>query len=99
MNMPPACVYSARDGNGKIGRQAAYLPDHCLRDGVGGRNGNSRLLAAAAAIRESFQAKYFQVQQFRPNSVESDMSRAKNEERISGPPSQRSTVRRMLFTS
>jgi hypothetical protein len=33
-------------GNGKIGRQAAYLPDRCLRDGVGGRNGNSRLLAA-----------------------------------------------------
>ena len=46
MNMPPACVYSAGDGNGKIGRQAAYLPDRCLRDGVGGRNGNSRLLAA-----------------------------------------------------
>jgi hypothetical protein len=36
----------AGDGNGKIGRQAAYLPDCCLRDGVGGRNGNSRLLAA-----------------------------------------------------
>ena len=36
----------AGDGNGKIGRQAAYLPDRCLRDGVGGRNGNSRLLAA-----------------------------------------------------
>src|SRR6516165_1463201 len=32
--------------HGKIGRQAAYLPDRCLRDGVGGRNGNSRLLAA-----------------------------------------------------
>ena len=31
--------------NGKIGRQAAYLPGRCLRDGVGGRNGNSRLLA------------------------------------------------------
>jgi len=25
MNMPPACVYSAGDGNGKIGRQAAYF--------------------------------------------------------------------------
>ena len=36
----------AGDGNGKIGRQAAYLPDRCLRDGVGGRNSNSRLLAA-----------------------------------------------------
>src|SRR5215469_18748835 len=59
MNMPPACVYSAEDGNGKIGRQAAYLPDHCLRDGVGGRNGNSRLLATAAAIRKSFTPKYF----------------------------------------
>ena len=35
-------------GNGKIGRQAAYFPDRCLRDGMGGRNGNSRLLAAAA---------------------------------------------------
>ena len=45
-NMPPACVYSAGDGNGKVGRRAAYLPDHSLRDGVGGRNGNSRLLAA-----------------------------------------------------
>ena len=32
--------------HGKIGRQAAYLPDRCLRDGVGGRDGNSRLLAA-----------------------------------------------------
>jgi len=46
MNMPSACVYSAGDGNGKIGRQAAYVPDRCLRDGVGDRNGNSRLLAA-----------------------------------------------------
>jgi len=26
-NMPPACVYSAGDGNGKIDRQAAYHPD------------------------------------------------------------------------
>ena len=46
MNMPPACVYSAGDGNGKIGRQGAYLPDRGLRDGVSGRNGNSRPLAA-----------------------------------------------------
>jgi len=45
MNMPPACVYSAGDGNGKIGRQAAYLPGRCLRHGVGGRNGNSWFLA------------------------------------------------------
>ena len=67
MNMPPACVYSTGDGNGKNGRQAAYLPDHCLRDGVGGRNGNSRLLAAAAAIRKSFGAKYFfDPDKFRP---------------------------------
>src|SRR6516164_461647 len=35
MNMPSACVYSAGDGNGKIGRQAAYVPDRCLRDGAG----------------------------------------------------------------
>jgi len=47
----PSCRFRTKlvrrgDGNGKIGRQAAYLPGRCLRDGVGGRNGNSRLLAA-----------------------------------------------------
>ena len=51
MNMPSACVYSAGDGNGKIDRQAAYHPDRWLRDGVGGRNGNSRLLNAWRNIR------------------------------------------------